>query len=114
MKNGHAHHAESRIAISLTRLDLIRMVEEHYNQVKEAATESVYCRNCGPSQMGKGDFELWVNHLGDVIWDGRCVSCRGPVTRYLEVGENPEIHERAMQIRKLKMEVLDEYEIRPE
>ena len=114
MKKGPAYRADSRIAISLTRLDLVQMLEGRYHQVRAVAMEQAYCRNCGPRQMAKGENELWVNHLGDVIWDGRCTHCRGPVTRYLEVGEDPAIHERAMKIRKFKMEVLREYEIRPE
>ena len=82
--------------------------------LKNVALTNSNCGNCGGEQMREKDWQVWVNELGDLVWDGYCESCGGEMTRYLETGENPEIFERAMVLRRQKIEVLKEYQIRPE
>lgn len=48
------------------------------------------CHNCDCSYISTiVDYEVEINDLDDTILHGKCAKCSGPVSRYLETGENP-------------------------
>ncbi len=47
---------------------------------------NVYCSNCGTAVQIKEDFTASVDH-GDLILNGICSMCNGPVARVIETAE---------------------------
>lgn len=80
--------------------------------MRNAAINFAYCVECEASKMDPKNIQTSINRLGDVLWDGNCVKCGGSVTRYIELGEDLDFFDRAMTMRKMKIETLEEYEIR--
>lgn len=110
--NKKKHTAQSEIDIRISLKDLKLLAGKRFDGMRNAAINFAYCVECGTSKMNSENIKTSINRLGDVLWDGNCVKCGNSVTRYLELGEDPDFFDRAMTMRKMKIETLAEYEIR--
>ena len=99
---------QPEIEIHLDDVELI--MGKHFKKGFKKITESVVCGSCSEPQVIKMEIrKIWLNHIGDIILEGRCQTCSGPVRRYIETGSIPESYEQAMAIRELKIEVLKDF-----
>jgi len=107
------HTATSKIEIAISFSDLKMLAGREYRDLRNAAIGYVFCTTCSAATMSEeAEQKAWINRLGDVLWDGSCASCGKSVTRYLETGENPEFLDRATTYRKMKIEIMEDYEVR--
>ena len=97
--------------IEITMEDVRLIMGERVRHLPKLINSS-YCLKCGGPVTSVTVNKIWLNHLGDIIFEGHCNTCTHPVNRYVEVGENPDRYDQAMAIRELKIEVLKDYNAR--
>ena len=94
--------------IEISMEDVRLIMGEKVRQLPKIINSS-FCLQCRGPVSSMTVNKIWLNHLGDIIFEGRCNTCSSPVNRYVEVGENPDSYDQAMAIRELKIEVLRDY-----
>lgn len=57
--------------------------------------------------------DIWLNHIGDIIFDGWCKDCSYKLNVYFEANGSQESYDQAMAIRELKIDVLKDYQVKP-
>ena len=94
--------------IEITMEDVKLIMKERVRQLPKIINAS-YCLSCKGPVNSMTVHKIWLNHLGDIIFEGSCNKCKTPVNRYVEVGDDPDSFDQAMAIRELKIEVLRDY-----
>lgn len=95
---------KSKIDVTLTMEELKALCGDQFLKILQVATKNVYCRTCaGGYNQEMTDYEVRVNHLGDLLFDGLCATCGSKVGRYVETGEQQEFHKKAMELRRQKL-----------
>ena len=56
--------------------------------------------------------KIWLNNIGDIIFDGFCKDCDAELSVYFEATQFTGSFDQAMAIRELKIEVLKNYEVK--
>lgn len=68
------------------------------------------CQRLGNATMAiKG---IWLNNIGDIIFEGICKDCGDELSLYFEATQFPGSFDQAMAIRELKIEVLKDFEVK--
>ena len=89
--------------IKITIEDLKYIVEEEYEVLERMARFNSFCGNCyGKREVEMIDFELYLNRLNDVIFEGKCKGCSKSIARYIEIGENPMYYMKTKHIKNKK------------
>ena len=76
--------------------------------------KNVYCNFCKSAYSAEiVDYKIFLTPNGDLTLDGKCGKCLKRVVRCIETGEDQSNYDRAMHIRKIKIELLNDYKKRP-
>lgn len=70
-------------------------------QKLSAFLDSVFCAHCS-GMTTIVDFRIFLDDNHDVIFDGACIRCKHPVSRYIETGVLPPTEHIARHIRMIK------------
>lgn len=70
-------------------------------QLLESILKSVFCERCS-GQTKIEDFKILLDDTNDIIFDGRCATCKNEVSRYVETGESTASSDMATHIRSVK------------
>lgn len=101
---------ELEISLDDVRLMLRERFEQDYTREIHTAT----CTGCERRYNATIDVsEIWLNHIGDLIVEGRCMNCQTPISKYLETSNHQSAYDQAMAIRELHIQVLKDYNARP-
>lgn len=64
---------------------------------------TVFCPHCSGMTTIE-NYTIFLDDNHDVIFDGQCITCRQPVSRYIETGVLPPTEPIAKHIRMIKTE----------
>lgn len=76
--------------------------------------KSCHCPAC--KRLGNATLaikKIWLNHIGDLIFDGWCKDCAFKLSLYHEANQDEINFEQAMIIREIKIDLLKNYNIKP-
>ena len=77
---------------------------DEFSFFQEVTATNVFCSNCFRTESVVGmqikSIQLFSNN--DVGAKGTCRTCGGSVARLIEVGDNPEVHNRAIAFRRMR------------
>lgn len=82
---------------------------KNLKQVLEAAS-CPSCKRLGTATLAIK--KIWLNNIGDIIFDGFCKDCGEELSLYFEATQFPGSFDQAMAIRELKIEVLKDFEVK--
>jgi hypothetical protein len=68
------------------------------------------CKRLGDATLAVK--KIWLNNIGDIIFEGSCKDCGGELSLYFEATQFPGSFDQAMAIRELKIEVLKDFEVK--
>jgi len=75
--------------IKINKEDLIFIVGEEYDELVFIAKFNSFCRNCmGRFEVEMVDYKIYINHLNDIVFKGKCKTCKKKLIRIIELGEN--------------------------
>lgn len=63
--------------------------------------DSTFCQSCS-GQTSIENYTIYLDDVNDLIFDGYCTKCKGPVARYVETGESRVAAGAARHIRTIK------------
>lgn len=91
--------------ISITEEDLKFIVEDEFDDIVDLARTNSFCSRCFRKKVEVEmiDYELFLNDLNDVIFQGKCKSCEGRIARYVEIGEQEKFRMRTEIIKESKV-----------
>ncbi len=98
-----------KMDIQINIEDVQLIMGDQFSVAFQACMDSTYCNHCQENCPSVSIEKLWLNHLGDVIVEGRCEQCKGKTNRYIETGENPDSYDQAMAIREIQIDLLKCY-----
>ena len=91
------------IEIQITEDELKFIVEDEFDQIVDLARNNSFCSRChGKNKVEMIDYELMLNDLNDVVFQGKCKSCNGKIARYVEIGEQMKFRMRTEIIKESK------------
>lgn len=96
-----------RLEIEITKEDLELILGE-----KKSGEVETFCPNCRAMRRMQAE-AYWLNHIGDVSLEGHCSHCDRALTHYLDTGIQSDSYDKAMAMRELKMQILNDYNARP-
>lgn len=95
---------ESKIDIKISEEELEWIVGDQIEIVLNSGLKRVHCVKCDEKYDSEMiNYEIWMNRLGDIIFEGQCKKCNHKVGRYLEIGEEPQIYKKIMNLRGEKI-----------
>ena len=101
------------IAISISEEDVALIMGRTFKKAYPEALQSAHCPRCRKVDSATIEVEqLWLNPAGDVLVDGKCASCGGPLDKLIETGVDSRQYDQAMAIREYKIDVSKDYEVR--
>lgn len=93
--------------------DVVLIVGKRNLKQLKKKLETVSCPAC--KQLGTATLaisKIWLNNIGDIIFEGFCKDCGGKLSLYFEATQFPGSFDQAMTIRELKIEVLKDFEVK--
>lgn len=101
------------VAISISEEDVALIMGRRFDKVYPLALQSAHCPRCRKVDSATIEVEqLWLNPAGDVLVEGKCASCGGPLDKLIETGVEPGQYDQAMAIREYKIEVSKDYRVK--
>lgn len=89
---------QNEIEISLEDVELI--MGKNFQKL-HIFLESAFCIECS-GQTAVVDYVIYLDDVNDLIFEGYCLKCKAPVSRYIETGGSPSAAEFAGHIREVK------------
>jgi hypothetical protein len=65
--------------------------------------QSAFCAKCSGS-VTIMNYKIYLDDRQDIIFEGICSTCKGPVSRYIETGGSPATENIARHIRAVKLQ----------
>jgi hypothetical protein len=91
------------VEIPISENDLRFIVEDEFDQIVDLARNNSFCSRChGKNKVEMVDYTLTLNDLNDVIFQGKCKSCKGKIARYVEIGGQMKFRMRTDIIKESK------------
>ena len=75
--------------------DDVRFIFNENDDELNLCLSSCWCANCKTGRSIIVDYSAELNALYDVVLRGFCLQCKGPVSRYIETGDNPRTKKNA-------------------
>jgi hypothetical protein len=102
------------LEIEITLADVKLILTDRFDEVFHKAMHTNACPGC-PCEYNATLVikEIWLNHIGDLIVEGTCKDCGFTLSRYIEASNFTAAYDQALNLRELKMEVLQDYRARP-
>ncbi len=93
--------------------DVVLIVGKKNLKALTKKLEAASCPGCGKiNEASLAIRDIWLNNIGDLIFEGQCSSCGFDLSLYFEANRYPGSFDQAMAIRELKIEVLKDYVIK--
>ncbi len=89
--------------IKISKNDLKQIFSSDYHDFEEKIIPNAYCPHGDQLTTTIVDYQVFINHLDDVILKGKCVKCGKPIARYLETGE---VEKYWQEVRKIRSKIL--------
>lgn len=91
--------------IKITKDSLITILGDDYSSFKQKIIPNCNCFKCNSGYRSTIiDYDIFLNDLNDIILEGFCAKCGGPINRYLETGEVDKYAKRIKTLQKNKKE----------
>ncbi|NBC08647.1 MAG: hypothetical protein GVY26_15765 [Bacteroidetes bacterium] len=101
------------VAISISEEDVALIMGRRFQKAYPDALQSAHCPRCRKVDNATITVDqLWLNPAGDVLVEGKCEHCGGPLDKLIETGVEPRQYDQAMAIREYKIEVSKDYEVK--
>lgn len=95
---------KKEIEIPISEDDLKFIVEDEYDEILDLAKNNSFCSNCyGKNEVEMIECTLILNDLNDLIFQGKCKSCKGRIARYVEIGEQAKFLMKTKIIKESKV-----------
>ena len=86
--------------IPITEEDLRHIVQDEFPIILSLALHHAYCGTCfGQHEVEMVDYQIKLNDLNDVLFQGTCNTCGGRMARYVETGERESFARRAEAVK---------------
>jgi hypothetical protein len=92
------------IEIPISEEDLKFIIEDEFQQIVDLAKYYSFCSSCdGKNKIEMVDYKLMLNDLDDIVFQGKCKTCSGRMTRYIETGEQARFQMRIQIVKESKV-----------
>jgi len=90
--------------LKISEEDLKFIVKDNFERIIEVAKYNSFCLNCFEKyDVEMVDYQISLNRLNDVIFEGKCKLCNEKIVRHIEIGEERELLLRTEIIRNQKV-----------
>jgi hypothetical protein len=97
----------NRTRIKISRDEAIVLLDNDQRLFHDL-TKNVFCSHCQGSIGNKVteivNFKIFLENSNDIVLKGQCKACNGPVGRFIETGEDPEIDGKIIKILEKRKE----------
>ena len=82
------HKTLNKKQIKISKKDLKNIYGDSFQSFEEKIVPNCRCVQCKASYTSTIiNYKIFLNDLNDIILEGSCAKCKGPINRYLETGE---------------------------
>ncbi len=91
-------------SIKITKENLEFITGEDFTRIENFARFNSYCGTCQKNygEMEMVEYEIFLDESNDVLFKGKCKSCMGNMTRYIEMDKKFWIKTQYIKDKKLK------------
>lgn len=86
--------------VKISTDDLKQIYGSDYQTFLERIIPNAYCPHGQELATTIVDYQAYINHLDDVILEGKCIKCGKAIARYCETGEVERYQRKVQKVRE--------------
>lgn len=88
--------------LQITEKELKTIYADDYEFFQNKILSNCYCHACKPKKYNSKivNYQIFINHLNDVVLRGFCSKCGSKLNRYLETGEVVKYERRIEKVKQ--------------